>query len=146
MGIKIIKENNNFDIVITRNLEDIRILRNTIESWLSDMKVDDFKIMSVNICLMEAVYNGMLHSYEGVSNQKKNLDIKINKFKNSIKMVIKDHGKKEWFEKYKVPQLRNNTDPPTHGMGLILMENLSDNMKITSSKYGTKVIMKINVE
>lgn len=146
MGIKIIKENNNFNIVITKNLEDIRILRNTMESWLSDMKIDEFKIMSVNICLMEAVYNGMLHSYEGVSNQKKNLDIKINKFKNSIKMVIKDYGKKEWLKKYKLPQLGDIANPPIHGMGLILMKNLSDNMQINSSKHGTKVVMEINLE
>ena len=146
MGIKIIKENDNFNIVITKNLEDIRILRNTMESWLSDMRVDEFKIMSVNICLMEAIYNGMLHSYKGESNQKKNLDIKINKFKNSIKIIIQDHGKKEWLKKYKLPQLEDIADHPTHGMGLILMQNLSDNMQINSSKHGTKVIMKINIE
>ncbi len=146
MPLKIIKENNKFDITITKNLDDIRILRNAIGTWLEEIKINAFKIMSIKLCIEEAIYNGMLHPYKNAKPQEKVVHLIVKKVKNSIKMVVRDYGKEEWYKNYKIPDALNTEGAGQSGRGLIIMKNLSDKIKIVNSKnYGTKVCMTVNL-
>ncbi|MBU1077344.1 MAG: ATP-binding protein [Spirochaetes bacterium] len=147
MAININKQNNKFNIRISENINDIRILRNTIEAWLEETHVDEFKIMCVNICLMEAVYNGFTHGYKGISKDKKILDITLEKSGSDLKMSIQDHGKKEWFKSYTFPPVQEYTSPPTHGIGLVLIKHLSKSLKVINSlQTGTKVQIVVSLK
>lgn len=103
--------------------------------------------MCINICLMEAIYNGITHGYKGAGKQNMILDIKIDKTDHSFKMIVRDHGTNKWFQNYTFPPVMEYTTPPTHGIGLMMLKLLSDSLKITNTaKTGTLVEIKFNIK
>lgn len=139
-------------MTIVDNLKDIKILRKLIELWLEEMGVDEFKIMSVKLCVDEAVYNGIMHAYKNGGRGKRTVDVTMFKDKNLIKIQVQDYGKKEWYKKYKNDdnkhsELAETTDTAKpHGRGIIIMEKLSKSFKIANAdRSGTKVSMAIDL-
>ncbi|MBN1897925.1 MAG: ATP-binding protein [Spirochaetes bacterium] len=146
MSIKLDKENHHFNISIAKNLNDIRILRSAMGAWLEDLKIDEFKIMSVNLCLTEAIYNAMLHAYKETKEKDKVVDIKIKKEKNFIEIIVQDYGKIEWFKNYKLSQLKEDAITQDHGKGLLIVNGLASTMEIKNDKNkGTWIHMRINL-
>lgn len=149
MAISVFKDGNCFKMTIVDNLKDIKILRKLIEIWLEDMGIEEFKIMSVKLCVDEAVYNGIIHAYRGETRKKRSVDVVMEKVKNDVRIRIRDYGKKDWYKNYK--KADNSTeaarDPaPSHGRGIIIMQKLSKNFKIMNSpKTGTRVEMAIDL-
>ncbi len=148
MGIKFLKDKDNFDIQFFDDLTDIRILRLAIGVWLEDMRtVSEFKIYSTKLCLEELVYNAILHAYSGNSESQKIVYIKIKKINDFIEMTIKDNGKKGWFNNYVIPNSIAETDTyKLGGRGLIIIKSITEELKIINNPMeGTEVFVKINL-
>lgn len=147
MSIQILKDKNKFNITIKNNLKDLIFIRKIIELWLDKHDINEFKIMTVKLCLEEAIYNGMVHAYKNIKNPKKVIDGCIEKTKNLIKIKIQDYGKKEWYSKFKMPDPEEESENhKTRGRGLLIMNRLANNLKIINKKNkGTIVEIQINL-
>jgi anti-sigma regulatory factor (Ser/Thr protein kinase) len=149
MAIKVFKDGNTFEMTITDNLKDIKIVRKLIELWLEDMGVEEFKVMSVKLCVDEAVYNGIIHAYKGEAHKKKVVEVRMEKSKSDVKILIRDYGKKSWYKNYKKADTTTVVSKelaPSHGRGIIIMQKLSKAFKISNiPSSGTRVSMTIDL-
>lgn len=147
MGIRINKEENSLDVTITDNLKDIKFLKKLIESWLENLNISDFKIMSVKLCLNEAVYNSILHAYKGIKNKRKIVDIHIEKKDKYAFIKIKDYGQNKWAHLYKPPLLNTKEEIlKSHGRGIMLIDKLACDFKVKNKpNQGTEIYIKIDL-
>ncbi len=131
MSIKIIKNNDNFQIKIEDNLKDVIYIRKVIEMWLEKLKINEFKIMTVKLCMEEAIYNGIIHAYKNLKNAKKIVDCTVKKSKDHIKINIQDYGNIEWYKNFKMPEPeKEELSPRIQGRGLLLINRLASNLNI----------------
>jgi serine/threonine-protein kinase RsbW len=103
-----------------------------------ELGLDDRKFNNLLVASIEAVTNAIVHGNK--NNPEKEVRIRIENLKSRIKVEVMDEG--EGFNPDKVPDptLPENLLKES-GRGIYIMKMLTDDVKIKSTKKGTKVIL-----
>ncbi|XAY05099.1 Serine-protein kinase RsbW [Paraconexibacter sp. AEG42_29] len=88
-------------------------------------------IDAVAIAVSEAVSNAVIHAYAGVADGV--IDLQISGAEDALEIVVRDTG----------PGLGHARSPGGLGQGLLIIEQLTDTLRVTTAKDGgTSVLMR----
>ena len=123
-------------IRIESNIDNLRIVENTIDEATNEMGISKENYGKILVCALEAVNNAILHGNH--SNPGKFVEIEIKFTNNELKIGVKDEG-----TGFKPGEIPDPTMPENiealNGRGVFLMSRLAD--KIRFSKRGNSVTM-----
>jgi len=113
----------------------------TASSVAQYMKFDPDRIDEVKMALIEAIINAFEHS----KSQDGKVRIKFLIGDENLTVIIQDHGKGFEISKIEKPDIDQKLRAEyKRGWGLMLIENLMDNVYIESSEHGTTLVMSKN--
>lgn len=113
----------NIQIQIPSLPENIRIVESFIDNVKEKYQLDDDIYGNIMIAVTESVNNAILHG--NLSDNTKNVHLKLSLNQSLIKFIVKDEGKGFDFKNLDDPTLPENLDKPG-GRGIFLMKNLCD--------------------
>ena len=127
---------------ILSNPEEISKISQDIRSFCNINNLEESDCDDIEICLIEALNNVIIHAYKGKIN--KNIDIKVRKEEMEVEIEICDKGKARLnFEKPKLDFDPNDISTlPEGGMGLFIIEELMDSTYYKSEDGMNKFLMK----
>jgi len=117
------------------------ILRNMVALFISDFNPTLDVITEVKTMLSEAVINAIIHGYE--NDDKGDIIVILELLNDTLKIKVIDHGCGiEDLKKAREPLYTTKPEQERSGMGITIMESLSDEFNIQSSlNEGTTIEM-----
>lgn len=113
----------------------------TATSIAQYMKFDADRIDEVKMALIEAIINAFEHS----KSRDGKVRIKFLIGDENLTVIIQDHGKGFEIRQIEKPEIDKKIHAEyKRGWGLMLIENLMDNVYIESSEHGTTLVMSKN--
>ncbi len=117
-----------------------------VEPLLSRIKdkieIKKDKYYNIVVAVTEAVNNAVMHGNR--CDPEKRVLISFTAMQDELTVVIEDQGKGFDPDCLEDPRLPENLLKPS-GRGVFLMERLSDDMELKSTKKGTKAVLKFNL-
>ncbi len=105
-------------------------LRKAVWTWVQDAGLPEEVVEAIALATYEALANVVEHAYaDGVVGQ---LGLRIDVTEEGLAVVVTDHGR------WRTP----SRDPGHRGRGLLLMERLAAQVKVSSAEDGTTVRMR----
>ena len=133
---------NEMDLSFTAKIENVSFARTCVASFLTPLNpcIDD--VVEIKTIIGEAVSNAIIHGYNNDGVSKVLLSVMIEN-QQTIKMIVQDFGKGiKNIEEAKKPMFTSKKELEHAGMGLTIIEALSDRLEIISTlDLGTKLIM-----
>lgn len=132
---------NEIDLVIPilPNMEIVAI--NTATSIGEFMSLDQDRIDEIKIALIEAIINAFEHS----KSRDRKVHIKFFVSEEDLTVVVRDHGGGFSLDEVKKPEISEKLRSSyKRGWGLMLIENLMDDVQIQSNQEGTTLVMSKN--
>ncbi|MBE6142699.1 MAG: anti-sigma F factor [Erysipelotrichaceae bacterium] len=133
---------NSFELKFKATLSNELLARNSLTSFLSPYNLGLDEISEFKTIVSEAVSNAIIHGYKFDSN--KYVYMKATIFEDEVEIIIKDYGVGiENVKEARVPHYTSRPDLERAGMGLTIIDSLSDSFNITSIVgVGVKLIIK----
>ena len=133
---------NCFELKFKATLSNELLARNSLTSFLSPYNLDLDEISEFKTIVSEAVSNAIIHGYKFDSN--KYVYLKASIYEDEVEIIIKDYGVGiENVKEARVPHYTSRPDLERAGMGLTIIDSLSDSFNITSIVgVGVKLIIK----
>ena len=133
---------NSFELKFKATLSNELLARNSLTSFLSPYNLGLDEISEFKTIVSEAVSNAIIHGYKFDSN--KYVYMKATIFEDEVEIIIKDYGVGiENVKEERVPHYTSRPDLERAGMGLTIIDSLSDSFNITSIVgVGVKLIIK----
>lgn len=132
---------NQMEVSFSASLDNENFARTTVGSFLTPLNPTIDEIIEFKTIVSEAVSNAIIHGYN--HNSKCQVIIKMQVEDREVKLIIQDYGKGiENLEKVKTPFYTTAKDLEHAGMGMTIIETLSDTFEIESViNIGTKLII-----
>jgi len=127
-------------IQYTSELKTLNEVEKLIDEIISEFKISSELYGKVQVAIIEAVNNAILHGNKLNSSKKVTLNYKIES--DLLKFVITDEGTGFDYENIPDPTLPENIEK-SHGRGIFLMKHLCD--KIAFNNNGTQVELAFTV-
>ncbi|MDD6302072.1 MAG: anti-sigma F factor [Bacillales bacterium] len=122
---------NSFELKFKANITNELLARNSITAFLSPLNIDFEELNEFKTIVSEAVSNAIIHGYKFDGN--KDVYMKVTMYEDEVELIIKDFGVGiENVESAKRPHYTTRPDLERAGMGLTIIETLSDDLKIHS--------------
>lgn len=123
-------------------LQDMEITAtHTASSVAQYMNFDADRIDEVKMALIEAIINAFEHS----KSRDGKVRIKFLIGDDNLTVIIQDHGEGFELQEIETPDIQKKLRSEyKRGWGLMLIENLMDNVYIESSEHGTTLVMSKN--
>lgn len=133
---------NSFEMKFKATLSNELLARNAVTSFLSPYNIGIDEISEFKTIVSEAVSNAIIHGYK--FDASKYVYLKASVFEDEVELVIKDYGVGiDNVKEAKVPHFTSRPDLERAGMGLTIIDSLSDMFNITSIPgVGVKLIIK----
>jgi serine/threonine-protein kinase RsbW len=127
---------------ISSSIQEVRKLGLAVREFCSHTSFDEIEIYHVELAVVEAANNVILHTYKGEEGHR--LDLTVFLFHDKISLILTDTG--EPVEKLNVPDtLIINpgflSDVPQGKMGLYLIHTVMDEVQSSSSDGVNQIIM-----
>lgn len=132
---------NQMEVSFSASLDNENFARTTVGSFLTPLNPTIDEIIEFKTIVSEAVSNAIIHGYN--HNSECQVIIKMQVEDREVKLIIQDYGKGiEHLEKVKTPFYTTAKDLEHAGMGMTIIETLSDTFEIESViNIGTKLII-----
>jgi anti-sigma F factor len=132
---------NRMEVKFDAVLENEPFARTVVASFIAPMNPTMDELIEIKTILSEGVTNAMIHGYEGITKQE--VKIKVVTENREITITIEDKGKGiENIEQAKIPLFTTKGYLERSGMGLTIIESLSDRLEIHSSiGLGTTLVI-----
>lgn len=132
---------NQMEVSFSASLDNENFARTTVGSFLTPLNPTIDEIIEFKTIISEAVSNAIIHGYN--HNSECQVIIKMQIEDREVKLIIQDYGKGiENLEKVKTPFYTTAKDLEHAGMGMTIIETLSDTFEIESViNIGTKLII-----
>ena len=133
---------NCFELKFKATLSNELLARNAVTSFLSPYNLGIDEISEFKTIVSEAVSNAIIHGYK--FDATKFVYLKTSIFEDEVEIVVKDYGVGiENVKEARVPHYTSRPDLERAGMGLTIIDSLSDSFNITSIPgVGVKLIIK----
>ncbi len=133
---------NCFELKFKATLSNELLARNSVTSFLSPYNLGLDEISEFKTIVSEAVSNAIIHGYKFDSN--KYVYLKASIFEDEVEIIIKDYGVGiENVKEARTPHYTTRPDLERAGMGLTIIDSLSDSFVITSIPgVGVKLLIK----
>ena len=133
---------NSFELKFKATLSNELLARNSVTSFLSPYNLGLDEISEFKTIVSEAVSNAIIHGYKFDSN--KYVYLKASIFEDEVEIIIKDYGVGiENVKEARTPHYTTRPDLERAGMGLTIIDSLSDSFVITSIPgVGVKLLIK----
>lgn len=136
---------NNMEIKFSATLSNECLARTAVISFVSQLNPSMETISEIKTIVSEAVSNAIIHGYH--LDASKDVYIKCSIYDKNLNMIISDFGKGIADLKLALtPHFTSRPDLERAGMGLTIIQSLSDSFEIKSVlNMGTKLIIKKKV-
>lgn len=133
---------NSFELKFKATLSNELLARNAVTSFLSPYNIGLDEISEFKTIVSEAVSNAIIHGYKFDAN--KFVYLKATIFEDEVELIVKDYGVGiENIKEARVPHFTSRPDLERAGMGLTIIDSLSDSFNITSIPgVGVKLMIK----
>ncbi len=133
---------NKMELKFQASLENESLARTAVTCFISSLNPTLEEIGEIKTIVSEAVSNAIIHGYN--FDDSKFVILKCEIDKTLITLEIRDYGKGiSDLDEARRPHFSSRPDLERAGMGLTIMETLSDSFEIYSEKgMGSKVVMK----
>ena len=133
---------NCFELKFKATLSNELLARNAVTSFLSPYNLGIDEISEFKTIVSEAVSNAIIHGYK--FDATKYVYLKASIYEDEVELIIKDYGVGiENVKEARVPHYTSRPDLERAGMGLTIIDSLSDSFNITSIPgVGVKLIIK----
>ena len=133
---------NCFELMFKATFSNELLARNSLTSFLSPYNLDLDEISEFKTIVSEAVSNAIIHGYKFDSN--KYVYLKASIYEDEVEIIIKDYGVGiENVKEARTPHYTTRPDLERAGMGLTIIDSLSDSFSITSIPgVGVKLLVK----
>lgn len=133
---------NSFELKFKASLSNELLARNAVTSFLSPYNLGIDEISEFKTIVSEAVSNAIIHGYK--FDASKFVYLKASIYEDEVEIVVKDYGVGiENVKEARVPHYTSRPDLERAGMGLTIIDSLSDSFNITSIPgVGVKLIIK----
>jgi stage II sporulation protein AB (anti-sigma F factor) len=133
---------NSFELKFKATLSNELLARNSLTAFLSPYNIGLDEISEFKTIVSEAVSNSIIHGYKFDSN--KYVYLKASIYEEEVEIIIKDYGVGiENVKEARVPHFTTRPDLERAGMGLTIIDSLSDSFNITSIPgVGVKLVIK----
>ena len=132
---------NQMEVSFSATLDNENFARTTVGAFLTPLNPTIDEISEMKTIVSEAVSNAIIHGYN--NNPECHVVIKMEIEDRLVRLVIQDYGKGiENLEQVKTPFYTTAKDLEHAGMGITIIETLSDSLEIESViNIGTKLII-----
>ncbi|MGM0507969.1 MAG: ATP-binding protein [Fusobacteriota bacterium] len=125
---------NDIELEMVSKLQNIKIIRDFISGFLETEKVSKlFRDQLISI-VDELITNVAEHAYNAVDSSEKTTKIILKKGRTSISLTVEDFGR--GIKEINEPE-KNSSE--NRGLGLKIVEGLSDDFKIINKDKGVKI-------
>lgn len=133
---------NSMEVKFSASLANEAFARIAVTSFIAPLNPNLEEISEIKTIVSEAVSNAIIHGYR--LDASKEITIKCTIEKNIVTLVISDYGVGiENLEQALTPHYTSRPDLERAGMGITIMQSLSDDFSIRSVMgMGTKVTIK----
>lgn len=133
---------NSFELKFKASLSNELLARNAVTSFLSPYNLGIDEISEFKTIVSEAVSNAIIHGYK--FDASKFVYLKASIYEDEVEIIVKDYGVGiENVKEARVPHYTSRPDLERAGMGLTIIDSLSDSFNITSIPgVGVKLIIK----
>ena len=133
---------NCFELKFKATLSNELLARNSLTSFLSPYNLDLDEISEFKTIVSEAVSNAIIHGYH--FDASKDVYLKVTLYKDEVEIVVRDYGVGiKNIEEAKTPHYTTRPDLERAGMGLTIIEALSDSFSISSVEgMGVKLVIR----
>lgn len=123
-------------------LTNVQFARTSVAAFLANLNPTIDEIIEIKTIVSEAVSNAIIHGYKNEAKNKVIIKVTIEKNRN-VNIMVQDYGIGiSNIEEAKVPMYSSLKELEHAGMGLTIIETLSDNLEIHSTlDLGTKLII-----
>lgn len=134
---------NEMELSFNACLENEPFARTCVASFILGLNPNIDEMVEIKTIVGEAVSNAIIHGYNNDYHNKVILRVSIED-NQTIKIIVQDYGKGiENIEEAKQPMYSSKKELEHAGMGLTIIEALSDSLEIHSTvNLGTKLIIK----
>ena len=138
--------NNEMELKFKATLTNELLARQAIISFISPLNPSFDEVGEIKTIVSEGVSNAIIHGYK--FNSSKDVYIKAILFDDGVEIIIKDFGVGfENIKEAKTPHYTSRPDLERAGMGLTIIETLSDSFYIKSVPgMGSKLIIKKKIQ
>ena len=132
---------NKMEISFSAILDNENFARTAVAAFLTPLNPTIDEIIEIKTIVSEGVSNAIIHGYEQNPECFVHMNVIIDD--DEMTLIIQDYGKGiEDLDQVKVPFYTTKKDLEHAGMGLTIIETLSDSLKIESViNIGTKLII-----
>lgn len=132
---------NQMEVKFDAVLENEAFARTAVASFIAPMNPTMDELIEIKTMVSEGVANAIIHGYEGIHKKKVHISVSINQ--RTVEIIIEDKGKGiENIEQAKIPLFTTKSELERSGMGLTIIESLSDYFEIQSNVgLGTKLVI-----
>ena len=127
-------------ISIKSTTENLRLVEKFVDEVYEMYKFSDEIYGNILIATMEAANNAILHGNK--NDEKKTVQIGLQKIKNDLELTIKDEGPGFDYKKVPDPTSPENIEK-INGRGVFLMEKLSDKIEFLQNGSIVKLTFKL---
>lgn len=133
---------NQMEISFNALLTNVQFARTSVAAFLASLNPTIDEIIEIKTIISEAVSNAIIHGYKNEAKNKVIIKVTIEKNRN-VNIMVQDYGIGiSNIEEAKVPMYSSLKELEHAGMGLTIIETLSDNLEIHSTlDLGTKLII-----
>lgn len=133
---------NQMEISFNALLTNVQFARTSVAAFLANLNPTIDEIIEIKTIVSEAVSNAIIHGYKNEAKNKVIIKVTIEKNRN-VNIMVQDYGIGiSNIEEAKVPMYSSLKELEHAGMGLTIIETLSDNLEIHSTlDLGTKLII-----
>ena len=132
---------NHIEIRFNAVMSNIAFARTAVCAFIASLNPTLEEIAEIKTLVSEAVSNAIIHGYK--MNGSRYVYVKVSTNGQNIEILIQDYGVGiEDVDKAMTPSFTTNLEDEHAGMGITIMQSLSDSFSIHSSLgLGTKVII-----
>ncbi len=127
-------------ITIKSNIENLRLVEKFVDEVYEKYKFSDEIYGNILIATMEAANNAISHGNK--NDMKKNVEIQLQKSKDSLLLTVKDEGHGFDYTNIPDPTAPENIEK-INGRGIFLMEKLSDKIEFFENGRIVKLTFRI---
>ena len=133
---------NSMELKFKASISNELLARQALIAFISPLNPTVEEIGEYKTIISEAVSNAIIHGYQ--FDASKDVFIKATIFEDEVEIIVRDYGVGiKNLEEAKIPHYTTRPDLERAGMGLTIMETLSDSFSISSVEgLGVKLIIR----
>jgi len=132
---------NQMEVKFDAVLENEAFARTVVASFIAPTNPTMDELIEIKTMVSEGIANAIIHGYEGIQKQKVYVSVVIDQ--RIVEIIIEDKGKGiDNIEQAREPLFTTKANLERSGMGLTIIESLSDHFEIHSKVgEGTKLVI-----